>query len=46
MTDSFKGYNALNDEMLHFVIKHDEQFVKGGIHTNTIEGFWSFLKRA
>ena len=32
--------------MNHTIINHQEQFVDGDIHTNTIEGFWSLLKRA
>jgi transposase len=26
-------------------INHQETYAKGNIHTNTIEGFWSFVKR-
>lgn len=30
----------------HAVIKHNQhEYVNGRIHTNTIEGFWSLLKR-
>ena len=32
--------------MKHTVINHNEQFADGDTHTNTIEGFWSLLKRA
>ena len=32
--------------MKHSVIKHAAQYVDGLIHTNTVEGFWSLLKRA
>lgn len=32
--------------MKHHVINHPDQFVKGDKHTNTIESFWSLLKRA
>ena len=32
--------------MKHHIIDHQEQFVDGDVHTNTIEGFWSLLKRA
>ena len=31
--------------MKHKVINHQQQFVDGDKHTNTIEGFWSLLKR-
>jgi hypothetical protein len=31
---------------MHFVINHNQkEYVNGHIHTNTIEGFWSLLKR-
>lgn len=30
----------------HSIVKHLETYVKGEIHTNTIEGFWSQLKRS
>ena len=31
--------------MPHQTIPHSERFDDGGLHTNTIEGFWSLLKR-
>ena len=46
MTDEYKAYETVGKEMKHSVIKHSEQFVDGKVHTNTIEGFWSLLKRA
>ncbi len=47
MTDEFRSYQAIEDIMEHNVIKHKEkQYVDGDVHTNTIEGFWSLLKRA
>ena len=33
-------------EMKHQIVNHQEQYVDGDVHTNTIEGFWSLLKRA
>ena len=32
--------------MDHYTVKHKEWYVDGWKHTNTIEGFWSLLKRA
>ena len=32
--------------MTHAVINHSLSYVEGWVHTNTIEGFWSLLKRA
>lgn len=50
MTDEYKGYLPVKDVMKHKVIKHSGyQYATGKnneIHTNTIEGFWSLLKRA
>ena len=46
ITDEYKAYNALDKDMPHAVIKHAEGYVDGAIHTNTVEGVWSLLKRA
>lgn len=46
ITDEYKAYNAVKGLIPHEVIKHSEQYVDGTTHTNTIEGFWSLLKRA
>ena len=46
MTDEYHAYNALSNQLKHHVINHQEQYVDGDKHTNTIEGFWSLLKRA
>ena len=32
-------------EYAHKVINHAETYVKGDIHTNSIENYWSLLKR-
>ena len=44
MTDEFKGYANMDKYVEHFVIEHQKEYVKGAIHTNTVEGFWSILK--
>jgi transposase-like protein len=46
-TDEWRGYNALgHNGYQHKRIAHAEKvYVMGNIHTNTIEGFWSLLKR-
>lgn len=46
MTDQFKGYLDIGRKMKHHIINHKEHYVDGDVHTNTIEGFWSLLKRA
>ena len=44
-TDAFMGYHGLDREYVHNVIDHAESYVQGNVHTNTIENFWSLLKR-
>lgn len=47
ITDKFRSYNYLDSIMKHLTINHRRQYVDGdNVHTNTIEGFWSQLKRA
>jgi transposase-like protein len=46
VTDQWMGYRQLRKQYPHKVINHAQgQYVVGAIHTNTIEGFWSILKR-
>lgn len=44
-TDALQSYNALGADYIHQVIDHAECYVKGNIHTNGLENFWSLLKR-
>lgn len=45
-TDERRGYNALNGEFPHGTVDHwAGEYVVGAVHTNTIEGFWSMVKR-
>lgn len=47
ITDDFSTYvSALADKFVHDVINHSETYVRGQIHTNGIENFWSLLKRS
>lgn len=46
VTDEYKAYNAVDKIMARLSINHSEKYVDGDVHTNTIEGFWSHLKRA
>jgi transposase-like protein len=46
MTDEWSGYGRLHKTMRHAVIRHSECYADGLLHTNTIEGFWSLVKRA
>jgi transposase-like protein len=45
-TDEHSGYRRLSPDYPHHAVRHQaKQYVVGAIHTNTIEGFWSILKR-
>lgn len=45
-TDEWWGYHRLGKVFNHKIIKHKEgENVNGNTHTNTLEGFWSLLKR-
>jgi transposase-like protein len=43
MTDELHAYKGVN--LTHEVINHAEAYVRGHVHTNGIESFWSLLKR-
>ena len=46
VSDGWVGYSGLHKEYDHKRIAHNKgQFVKDEFHTNSIEGFWSLLKR-
>lgn len=45
-SDALKSYNDLNTDYIHNVINHAETYVNGNVHTNSIENFWSLLKRS
>jgi transposase-like protein len=45
-TDSHKGYVGLDSqEFIHMTVNHVNEYVRGAIHTQGIENFWSLLKR-
>src|SRR5450759_480069 len=43
-TDALKSYEGL-DEFQHEVVDHAVEYVRGEVHTNGMENFWSLLKR-
>lgn len=47
VTDEYPSYNQLDrDGYSRSVVHHGEkEYVRGSVHTNTIEGFWSHLKQ-
>ncbi len=44
-TDNATAYDRLNWRYVHEVVNHAEEYVRGLVHTNGIENFWSLLKR-
>jgi IS1 family transposase len=45
-TDQWVGYKHLDKEYPHATVDHAHgQYVVGAVHTQTIEGFWSLIKR-
>ena len=45
-SDEWLGYKGISRIYDHSIVKHNQgQYVNGRVHTNTIEGFWSLLKR-
>jgi transposase-like protein len=45
-TDEAHLYRAIPKEYVHDFVNHLERYVKGSVHTNCLENFWSLLKRA
>jgi transposase-like protein len=43
-SDALKSYDGL-DEFKHQVVDHAIEYVRGNVHTNGLENFWSLLKR-
>jgi transposase-like protein len=44
-TDALQSYNGM-DEYIHESIDHATEYVKGNVHTNGIENYWSLFKRS
>jgi transposase-like protein len=45
VTDQYAAYKSVQQTHRHEVINHLQAYVRGKIHTNTLENFWSLLKR-
>jgi len=48
MTDEFIAYKAVaeDSDRKHFFLNHSkDEYVRGEVHTNTVVGFFSLLKR-
>jgi transposase-like protein len=44
-TDQAIAYTSLQDKYVHEMVNHAETYVRGRVHTNGMENFWSLLKR-
>jgi hypothetical protein len=45
-TDGWPGYDGLKTAgLVHDTVTHIEEYVRGNVHTQGIENFWSLLKR-
>jgi transposase-like protein len=45
VSDELKSYDGLEPDYQHAAIDHAVEYVNGNVHTNTMENFWSLLKR-
>jgi transposase-like protein len=44
-TDALRSYREADRDFIHEFIDHSLRYVEGRVHTNTIENFWSCVKR-
>jgi histone H3/H4/transposase-like protein len=44
-TDAWVAYRGLSSDYIHEVVDHAVEYVRGTVHTNGLENFWSLLKR-
>ena len=45
-TDQAVIYRDLYENYVHATVNHSVEYVRGNVHTNSIENFWSLLKRS
>ena len=45
-TDAWRAYRGLAPQFIHEFVDHATEYVRGHVHTNGLENFWSLLKRA
>ena len=46
MTDGLLAYRSLRADYVHQYVDHASHYVRGAVHSNGIENFWSLLKRS
>ncbi len=44
-SDALKSYEGLSSDYIHETVDHAREYVRGDVHTNGMENFWSLLKR-
>jgi transposase-like protein len=44
-TDQAVAYDALKAKYIHETVNHIDSYVRGQVHTNCLENFWSLTKR-
>jgi transposase-like protein len=44
-TDKAVMYDGLDKTFVHEMVDHSREYVRGEVHTNGLENFWSLLKR-
>jgi transposase-like protein len=44
-TDEWQGYSDMHAEFVHEVVNKVKGYVDGQVHVNSVENFWSLLKR-
>jgi transposase-like protein len=44
-SDALKSYDGLTGDYEHAVVDHAVEYARGNVHTNTMENFWSLVKR-
>jgi transposase-like protein len=45
VTDGHPAYRMIKNHLRHDVIDHEVEYVRGDVHTQGIENYWSLLKR-
>jgi transposase-like protein len=44
-SDELRSYEGLAADYQHAIINHAVEYARGNVHTNTMENFWSLVKR-
>src|SRR6202040_3887578 len=44
-SDQAVAYDSLKKHYIHETVSHADEYVRGQVHTNCLENFWSLMKR-